>query len=59
MEDRYFQKAVPVWPEGRSEIWNQMVGFYASWCHGQAVGTVLRVTGADVYRVWCNGQHAG
>lgn len=60
MENRYFQQAVPVWPEGRNEIWNQMVGFHAKWSSGAAAaGAVLRITGADVYRVWCNGLHAG
>lgn len=60
MEKRPFQEALPVWPEGRLEVWNQMGGFHAGWsAHGSATGTVLRITGADVYRVWCNGQHAG
>jgi alpha-L-rhamnosidase len=55
-----FERAKPIWPTGRGEVWNLMVGFHARWTPASPDAPVtLRVTGADVYRVWCNGHYVG
>ncbi len=56
----YFQQAQAVWLSGRRDVWNQVAGFYAAW-HVEDAGasTLLRVTGADSYRIWVNGEFAG
>ncbi len=62
-EDRVrplFHRAVPVWPTGMRSIWNQQVGFHMRWPGAVGAETVqLRITAADVYRVWCNGRYVG
>ncbi len=56
----HFTKAGPVWLRGRRGIWNQMAGFQTSWSAVEAdAPTFLRITGADAYRLWVNGEHAG
>ena len=50
-----FDYALPVWPEGRGSVWNQFVGFHASWDQQGNQSAVLRATAADYYRAWCNG----
>ncbi|MBT3295144.1 MAG: hypothetical protein HN919_17060 [Verrucomicrobia bacterium] len=61
MSDMTVEEAVAVWPEGHSETWNQVVGFHAVLDREAPPGAsaVLRVAGADCYRVWCNGRFAG
>ena len=55
-----FLKAKPVWLNGRRDVWNQMAGFHTAWTTEQPeVSTILRITGADAYRVWVNGEYAG
>jgi alpha-L-rhamnosidase len=54
-----FSRAVSVWPEGRGSVWNQLVGFYSAFDSSSLETVMLRVTAADYYRVWCNGQFAG
>ncbi len=55
-----FKHARPAWIEGRSEDWNQTAGFYAACTvDDPSASTVLRITGADSYRLWVNGEHAG
>jgi alpha-L-rhamnosidase len=56
-----FEQAVAVWPEGECERWNQMVGFYTKLEAGVSLAESgeLRITGADCYRIWCNGRFAG
>jgi len=55
-----FKRGVPVWPSGRREVRNQMVGFRCEWTRGDvSASCLLRVAGADCYRVWLNGKHAG
>ena len=37
-----------------------MAGFLLSWeSSDSGLAPLLRITGADCYRVWCNGRHAG
>ena len=46
-----FEVATLVRPEGRSDVWNQQVGFHARWeCPAPSGGAVLRVAAADYYR---------
>ena len=55
-----FREAHPAWIAGRGDVWNQMAGFHAAWSMDDpSVNTVLRITGADSYRIWVNGKHAG
>lgn len=55
-----FQQAIPTWIRGQREAWNQTAGFHARWpVAGPPNRTTLRITGADAYRVWVNGEHAG
>lgn len=60
MNKTTFQQAAPVWIRGYRDTWNQTAGFYAIWgVEDPATPTILRITGADAYRVWVNGEHAG
>ena len=55
-----FKKAIPVWPKGQTDKLNQMVGFYSSWeTEDPSANSILRITAADSYRVWCNGEFLG
>ena len=50
-----------VWPKGREARMNDFVEFRASFevpGDGER-GTVLRITGSSVYRIWLNGRFAG
>jgi len=51
-----FQKAVPVWPAGRSYEMNVTARFTAEIEGGR--NTLLRMTGASVYRLFVNGKLA-
>ena len=50
-----------VWPKGREARMNDFVEFRASFeVPGSGeLGTVLRITGSSVYRIWLNGKFAG
>lgn len=52
-----FQVAQPVWPEGMANVSNVQVRFSAELT--AAKGAVLRVTGADAYRIEVNGKFVG
>ena len=56
-----FTAARSVWPQGRETRMNDFVEFRASFevkGNGER-GTVLRVTGSSVYRIWLNGKFVG
>ncbi|MDT8389955.1 MAG: hypothetical protein RRC34_05540 [Lentisphaeria bacterium] len=60
MDHVIFQQAAPIWIAGQSGTWNQMAGFHTAWTvENPVTDTILRITGADAYRVWVNGAHAG
>lgn len=55
-----FNKAIAIWPKGREEEWNRMVGFFASIeLDTLPSDAMLRITGADCYRIKVNGQFVG
>ena len=62
-----FKAARSVWPKGRETRMNDFVEFRASfdvgngeWGMGNGKrGTVLRITGSSVYRIWLNGKFVG
>ncbi len=54
----HFDAARPVWPEGRETEMNLLVEFRASF-ERPAGTTILRLTGATLYRVFVNGEFAG
>ncbi|HOW69512.1 MAG TPA: hypothetical protein PKY77_02825 [Phycisphaerae bacterium] len=54
-----FISAKPIWPEGRDTEMNLLVGFRAGFEAPESGRTVLRVTGASLYRAFVNGQFAG
>ena len=56
----FFEQARPVWLAGRHDRWNQMAGFYARCAVDDPNSpSLLRITGADAYRVWMNGSFVG
>ncbi len=59
-----FNAAKSVWPKGHETRMNDFVEFRASFDVEKGTGngergTVLRVTGSSVYRIWLNGKFAG
>lgn len=54
-----FKSAKPVWLSGSRDTWNQMAGFHCSWMEAEVSNCLLRVTAADAYRLWVNGEYAG
>lgn len=58
-DDSAFRSAQPVWPDGRQEEMNLMVGFRAKLTKPEAKPVVLRVAAATIYRVSVNGEFVG
>ncbi len=58
-DDTAFRSAQPVWPDGRQEEMNLMVGFRAKLTRPEAKPAVLRVAAATIYRVSVNGDFVG
>lgn len=58
-DDTAFRSAQPVWPDGRQEEMNLMVGFRAKLTKPEAKPAVLRVAAATIYRVSVNGDFVG
>ncbi len=58
-DDTAFRSAQPVWPDGRQEEMNLMVGFRAKLTKPKAKPAVLRVAAATIYRVSVNGEFVG
>lgn len=54
-----FEKAVPVWAEGKATEMNSCVRFRTTFETDADEGAVLRVTGANVYRIRLNGTFVG
>ena len=59
-----FKAARSVWPKGRETRLNDFVEFRASFGVERGTGngergTVLRITGSSVYRIWLNGKFVG
>ena len=54
-----FLRARPVWPEGREEERNLVVGFRAVLAPGHRLGVVVRLTASTIYRLSVNGAFAG
>ena len=54
-----FKAARSVWPKGRETRMNDFVEFRASFNAKGEWGTVLRITGSSVYRIWLNGTFVG
>ena len=54
-----FEKAVPVWAEGKATEMNSRVRFRATFEADTGEGAVLRVTGANAYRIRLNGTFVG
>jgi alpha-L-rhamnosidase len=52
-----FKVARSVWPKGHETRMNDFVEFRASF--DAESGTVLRITGSSVYRIWLNGTFVG
>ena len=55
----FFQKAVPVWPAGRTLEKNLTVDFRAEFTKPGDGKAVLKITGSTLYRIYLNGQFAG
>lgn len=58
-DDTAFRSAQPVWPDGRQEEMNLMVGFRAKLTKPEAKPAALRVAAATIYRVSVNGEFVG
>ena len=54
-----FVSAEPVWAEGRATEMNSRVRFTAAFEAASGADAVLRVTGANVYRIRLNGKYVG
>ena len=54
-----FAAAVPVWPEGRANETNAFFGFRADFAVPSGGSPVLKITSANVYRVFVNGRFVG
>ena len=55
----HFQKAKPIWPKGRELEKNMTVVFRGKFEKSQAGKTILRITGATLYRIYLNGAFVG
>ena len=51
--------AAPVWVKGCAQEMNAMFGFRGDFTAKAGEKVVLRMTGASVYRIYVNGEHAG
>ncbi len=58
-EPTRFLRARPVWPEGREEERNLVLGFRAVLAPGHRLGVVVRLTASTIYRLSVNGAFAG
>ena len=54
-----FQKAQPIWPQGRETEKNLFVGFRTFYKAKSAQNVTLRVTGSTLYRIFLNGRFVG
>ncbi|MGI6520414.1 MAG: hypothetical protein ACOX2D_04690 [Fermentimonas sp.] len=54
-----FEKAVPVWAEGREKEMNLNLGFRASFTAEQGQEAQVKVAAATLYRMYLNGQFIG
>lgn len=56
----FFQQARPVWAKERSREMNVSLGFYGSFpAAGEKDQTILKITGASLYRIFLNGTFVG
>lgn len=56
MKQVFFQQARPVWPAGFSQELHLTCAFTAQFA---GIRALLRITGASLYRVYCNGRFVG
>lgn len=54
-----FSAAVPVWPEGRANETNSFFGFRADFTVPSGGRPILKITSANVYRVFVDGRFVG
>jgi len=54
-----FNSAKPVWPEGKDNEMNFMVGFRAVFNAPEDSKVILKVAGSTVYRIYVNGKFSG
>ncbi|NOY58496.1 MAG: hypothetical protein GXO75_06135 [Calditrichaeota bacterium] len=54
-----FQKAKPVWPKGKELEKNITIAFRGRFEKSQTEKTILRITGATLYRIYLNGAFMG
>ncbi len=59
MDESFFKTARPVWLTGREMEQNLLVGFHAEFAWNGEIPVFIRVAASTIYRLFCNGHHAG